>query len=148
MDLVSLTVGLPFAPLRGLLALARMLQEEAEQELYDPTQVRRQLEEIDSAAEMEELPDEVAEAEQQRALAQLAAEQATRSLKAAEDAKKLATQRADEAARQTVLAHEASELAESQRLVAVAKIDWAVPVAWMLSWVARATAVAVVTLAS
>jgi hypothetical protein len=50
MDLVSATLGLPFAPLRGLLALARVLRDEAEQELYDPSRVRRELEEIEATA--------------------------------------------------------------------------------------------------
>ncbi len=49
MDLISLTIGLPFAPIRGLLALARLLQDEAEQELYSPTRVRRELEDIEAA---------------------------------------------------------------------------------------------------
>ena len=71
MDLVSLTVGLPFAPLRGLLALARMLQEEAEQQLYSPTQVRRELEEIESARTAEELSDEAAAEETQAVLDRL-----------------------------------------------------------------------------
>ena len=67
MDLVSLTIGLPFAPLRGLLAVARLLQEEAEEQLYSPTQVRRELEEIESARAEQQLPDEDA-AEQTQAV--------------------------------------------------------------------------------
>ena len=47
MDLVSLTVGLPLAPLRGLLGIARVLQEEAERQLYDPSSARRELEELE-----------------------------------------------------------------------------------------------------
>jgi hypothetical protein len=38
MNLVSWTIGLPLVPLRGLLALARVLQDEAEQQLYSPAQ--------------------------------------------------------------------------------------------------------------
>jgi len=68
MDLVSLTVGLPFAPLRGLLALARLLEEEAERELYDPSRVQRQIDAIDQARERGELSDVDAEQAEQEVL--------------------------------------------------------------------------------
>jgi hypothetical protein len=71
MDLVSLTLGLPLAPLRGLLALARVLQEQAEQELYNPSQVRRELEDIEAAQSRAELSGEAAEAEEQQVLDRL-----------------------------------------------------------------------------
>jgi hypothetical protein len=71
MDLISLTIGLPFAPIRGLLALARLLQDEAEQELYSPTRVRRELEEIEAAQSNAELSDEAAEAGAQQAIDRL-----------------------------------------------------------------------------
>jgi hypothetical protein len=70
-DLVSLTLGLPLAPLRGVLAVARLLQERAEQELYSPVQVRQELEEIEAARERQELPDEVTEQEEQRVMNRL-----------------------------------------------------------------------------
>jgi hypothetical protein len=71
MDLISLTIGLPLAPIRGLLALARLLQDEADRELYSPTRVRRELEEIEAAQSRAELSDEAAEAEAQKALDRL-----------------------------------------------------------------------------
>jgi hypothetical protein len=71
MDLVSLTLGLPLAPLRGLLALARVLQEQAEQELYNPSQVRRELEDIEAAQSEDELSEEAAESEEQQVLDRL-----------------------------------------------------------------------------
>ena len=71
MDLVSLTLGLPLAPLRGLLALARLLQEQAEQELYNPSQVRRELEDIEAAQSEDELSEEAAESEEQQVLDRL-----------------------------------------------------------------------------
>jgi hypothetical protein len=71
MDLVSLTLGLPLAPLRGLLALARLLQEQAEQELYNPSQVRRELEDIEAAQSEAQLSEEAAEAEEQQVLDRL-----------------------------------------------------------------------------
>jgi hypothetical protein len=70
-DLVSLTLGLPLAPLRGVLAVARLLQERAEQELYSPAQGRQELEEIEAARERQELPDEVTEQEEQRVMNRL-----------------------------------------------------------------------------
>jgi Gas vesicle protein G len=71
MDLISLTVGLPLAPIRGLLALARLLQDEADQELYSPARVRRELEEIEAAQSSAELSDEAAEAEAEQAVDRL-----------------------------------------------------------------------------
>ena len=71
MDLVSLTVGLPFAPVRGLLAVARTLQEEAEREMYDPESARRELEEIEAARAEGTVPDDVAGDEEQRVLDRL-----------------------------------------------------------------------------
>jgi hypothetical protein len=60
-DLVTLTVGLPFAPLRGLLAVARVLQEEAEQQLYDPSTARRELEELEEQRDGRTIEGEVVE---------------------------------------------------------------------------------------
>jgi hypothetical protein len=71
MDLVTMTVGLPFAPLKGLLALARVLQEEGEKELYDPKRVRRELEEIEAEQADEAMSDEEAEARKQQAVTRL-----------------------------------------------------------------------------
>jgi hypothetical protein len=66
MDLVSMTIGLPLAPVRGLLALARVLQEEAETQLYDPTSARRELEELETAEADQRLSaDAAGEREQQ-----------------------------------------------------------------------------------
>ena len=41
---------LPLAPVRGVTALARVLLQQAERELYDPASVRRQLDELEDAA--------------------------------------------------------------------------------------------------
>jgi len=71
MDLVTLTVGLPFAPLKGLLALARVLEEEAERELHSPSRVRRELEEIESQQSEQVLSDEDAEARKEQALTRI-----------------------------------------------------------------------------
>jgi polyhydroxyalkanoate synthesis regulator phasin len=50
-DLISLTLGLPLAPFRGLVALMELLRDEAERQLYDPSELRKQAEEIDSLVE-------------------------------------------------------------------------------------------------
>jgi len=71
MDLVTMTVGLPFAPLKGLLALARVLEEEGEKELYSPNRVRRELEEIEEEQSDQALSDEDAEARKQEAVTRL-----------------------------------------------------------------------------
>ena len=71
MDLVTMTVGLPFAPLKGLLALARVLEEEGEKELYSPNRVRRELEEIEQAQSDQALSDEDAEIRKQQAVTRI-----------------------------------------------------------------------------
>ena len=47
MDLFSLTFGLPFLPIRGLIRLAELIQEQVELETRHPAAVRRRLEEIE-----------------------------------------------------------------------------------------------------
>ncbi|MBB2911609.1 rubrerythrin [Streptosporangium becharense] len=49
MNPVSLLFGLPLAPLRGLVRLAELIQEQAEMELRHPAAVRRRLEEVAEA---------------------------------------------------------------------------------------------------
>lgn len=45
--LISGTLGLPLLPVRGVLALARTIQQQAEQELTSPAAVRRRLEAVE-----------------------------------------------------------------------------------------------------
>lgn len=71
MDLVSLTVGLPLAPVRLVVAVARILQEEADSQLYDPSRVRRELEEIEEEQADGQLPDDEAEAQKERVVSRL-----------------------------------------------------------------------------
>ncbi|HEY3008866.1 MAG TPA: gas vesicle protein GvpG [Micromonosporaceae bacterium] len=71
MDLLSLTVGLPLAPLRGVLAVAQLLQNEAESELYDPSRVRRELEEVEAAQANDQIPDDTAEERRRRSVSRL-----------------------------------------------------------------------------
>lgn len=51
MGLLSVLVGWPLAPVRGVIAVARLVQQQAEQELYDPGTVRARLEETQAAAD-------------------------------------------------------------------------------------------------
>lgn len=72
MDIITLVVTLPLAPVRGLVALAEVLLREAERELYDPSSLRRQLEEIEAAVASGELSAEEGEGMQQEILGRLA----------------------------------------------------------------------------
>ena len=66
MDLLTLLVRWPFLPLRGFLRLAQLLADQAEQELHDPSAVRRQLEESAEARDAGQLTDsELSEVEYQ-----------------------------------------------------------------------------------
>ncbi|MEV6967123.1 gas vesicle protein GvpG [Hamadaea sp. NPDC051192] len=49
MDLFAALATLPLAPLRGLLAVAKAIQSEADRQLYDPGAARGQLEQVESA---------------------------------------------------------------------------------------------------
>ncbi|MBB5782724.1 gas vesicle protein GvpG [Nonomuraea jabiensis] len=49
MGLISLLFGWPVAPLRGVIRLGELIQEEVEREMRDPTVVRHRLEEIEAA---------------------------------------------------------------------------------------------------
>lgn len=58
MGLVSGLLGLPLAPLRGVLWLAEQIRDQAEEQYYDPVRIRAQLEEIDEARRAGTLPPE------------------------------------------------------------------------------------------
>ena len=47
MGLITGILTLPLAPLRGTLALAELLRDEAEAQLNDPDRIRRELEQVD-----------------------------------------------------------------------------------------------------
>lgn len=49
MGLLSWTVGLPLAPMRGLIGLGRVIQRQVDTEMHDPAAVRRRLEALDEA---------------------------------------------------------------------------------------------------
>ena len=68
MDLVSMTLGLPLAPFRGLIALMELLRDEAERQLYDPTELRKQAEETDNLVASGEISPAEGERRQQEML--------------------------------------------------------------------------------
>ncbi len=66
MGILSAIVLSPLAPIRGVIALGRVLQRQAEEEMYSPANTRRQLEELQEARERGEISaDEEKEAQEQ-----------------------------------------------------------------------------------
>jgi Gas vesicle protein G len=58
MGLITGLLTLPLAPVRGVTWIARVLEEEAEHELYDEDVIRRELAELEWADEDEMTPEE------------------------------------------------------------------------------------------
>ena len=58
MGLLGLVVRLPVLPVQGVVWLAETVRDQAEQELYDPSAVRRELDDAQRAAEAGELSEE------------------------------------------------------------------------------------------
>ena len=49
MNLLTMLLRLPFLPLQGVVQLGELIQQQTEQEFYDPARVRRELEEAEEA---------------------------------------------------------------------------------------------------
>ncbi|BDB63164.1 MULTISPECIES: gas vesicle protein GvpG [Rhodococcus] len=65
MGLLTSLFTLPLVPVKGVMWLGEIIQEQVEQQLHDPANVRRELEQIEEAAEAGELtPEEKDEAQQ------------------------------------------------------------------------------------
>ena len=47
MGLITGLLGLPLAPVRGVVAVADQVRRQAEEEFYDPAKIRLQLEQVD-----------------------------------------------------------------------------------------------------
>jgi chorismate mutase len=62
MGFLAELLGLPLLPLRGVVAVAEQVQQQAEEEYYDPGRIRAQLEEVDRQRAEGSLSDEEAEA--------------------------------------------------------------------------------------
>jgi hypothetical protein len=60
MGLITGLLTLPLAPVRGVTWLAERILEQAEQQMYDPATVRRQLSEVEEARAAGQLSDEEA----------------------------------------------------------------------------------------
>jgi Gas vesicle protein G len=60
MGLITGLLTLPLLPLRGTLAVAELLQDEAEKQLNDPERIRRELEHVESLREQGVLTEEEA----------------------------------------------------------------------------------------
>jgi chorismate mutase len=58
MGLLSGLLGLPLAPVRGVMWLAEQIRQQAEEQYYDPARIRAQLERIDEARRAGELSEE------------------------------------------------------------------------------------------
>jgi hypothetical protein len=70
-DFVSLTFGLPLMPLRGLIRLAELIQEQVELETRSPAAVRRHLEEVEEARMSGQLSEEEAALQVEQILGQM-----------------------------------------------------------------------------
>lgn len=58
MGLISGLLTLPIAPVRGVVWLAEQILDQAEEQYYDPTRIRAQLERVDQARRSGELSEE------------------------------------------------------------------------------------------
>jgi hypothetical protein len=64
MGLLSGVLGLPLAPVRGVLWLAEQIRDHAEEQYYDPVRIRAELERVDEARRSGEISEaEAAELE-------------------------------------------------------------------------------------
>ena len=62
MGLITGLLGLPLAPLRGTLAVAEQVRQQAEEEFYDPGAIRAQLDAVERQRELGVLTDDEATA--------------------------------------------------------------------------------------
>ncbi|MET7768347.1 gas vesicle protein GvpG [Nocardia sp. NPDC005366] len=68
MGLLSSLLTLPLTPVRGVIWLGEVIQDQVERQLHDPAVARRELEEIDAAVAAGELSDEEKQDAQQAVL--------------------------------------------------------------------------------
>lgn len=68
MGLLSAIVSLPLAPVRGVIWLGEVIQDQVDQQLHDPANIRRELDDIDRAAAAGQLSDEEHRRAQQEVL--------------------------------------------------------------------------------
>ena len=58
MGLLTGLLGLPLAPMRGVVWLAEQIRQQAEDQYYDPARIRAQLERLDEARRAGELSEQ------------------------------------------------------------------------------------------
>ncbi|WP_330228919.1 gas vesicle protein GvpG [Nocardia sp. NBC_00508] len=68
MGLLSSILTLPIAPVRGVIWLGELIQDQVEQQLRDPAAIRRELEEIEQAMASGQLSEEEGKQAQQAVL--------------------------------------------------------------------------------
>lgn len=68
MGLISAILTLPLAPVKGVLWLGEVIQDQVEQKMHDPATIRKELEEIDEAAAAGRLSEDEKEEAQQAVL--------------------------------------------------------------------------------
>ncbi|MBC2638149.1 MULTISPECIES: gas vesicle protein GvpG [unclassified Rhodococcus (in: high G+C Gram-positive bacteria)] len=68
MGLLSFIATLPLAPVRGVISLAELIQQQVEEELHNPASARRALEELEDARAAGEITAEEEEQAQQAIL--------------------------------------------------------------------------------
>ncbi|MFE9654164.1 gas vesicle protein GvpG [Micromonospora sp. NPDC006431] len=71
MDILWGLLTLPYAPVRGVTAVVKVIAREAESQQYNPVNVRRELEELDRAAAAGEITPQARDLAQQRVLERL-----------------------------------------------------------------------------
>lgn len=62
MGLITGLLGLPLAPLRGVVAAAEQIRQQAEEEFYDPVKIRKELEQVEQLRASGEIDEEEATA--------------------------------------------------------------------------------------
>ena len=60
MGLLTGLLGLPLAPVRGVVWLAEQIRDHAEEQYYDPVRIRAELERVDEARRAGEISEEEA----------------------------------------------------------------------------------------
>jgi hypothetical protein len=76
MGLLSTILSLPVAPVRGVIWLGEVIQDQVDQKMHDPATMRRELEEIDAAAAAGQLSEEERRQAQQAVLDRMTGRQA------------------------------------------------------------------------
>jgi len=74
MGLLGFLVTLPLQPVRGVVALAEVIQKQVDEELHNPANARKALEEVQEAAEAGEISPEEEQEAQEAVIEQLTSE--------------------------------------------------------------------------